>query len=55
MKKIHLLTIAGVTAFSLVVGFGISNDLQNNVITEKIISVMYKELVYRYKEREEKS
>lgn len=24
-------------------------------ITEKIISVMYKELVYRYKEREEKS
>ena len=24
-------------------------------LTEKIISVMYKELVYRYKEREEKS
>lgn len=31
MKKIHSLTIAGITAFSLVAGFCISNNLQNNV------------------------
>lgn len=40
MKKIHLLTIAGVTAFSLVVGFGISNNLQNNVANaEEFVTV----------------
>lgn len=31
MKKIHSLTIAGITALSLVTGVGISNNLQNNV------------------------
>ena len=40
MKKIHSLTVAGITAFSLVAGAGISNNLQNNAANaEELITV----------------